>query len=121
MQDGGNILIARNWHELFRTLDITVLPWAGKSLNLNPLQNLWGVSARSVHRNGNQYSTVEELKDAIVEWWNNLGQSFLDRSLSSMQFDCVEIIQSKRKNLPYQAKLKIVLLKTYLYETPKSQ
>lgn len=82
MQDGENVLTARNWHEWFRALDITILPWAGKYSNLNPLQNLWGVLARSVYKNEKQCYKVEELKDAIVECWNNLGQSLLDRSLS---------------------------------------
>lgn len=79
MRDGASIHTARIFHEWFRALDVTVLPWAAKSPDLNPMENVCGVLARSVCRDGKQYSTVEELKDALVECWNNIGQSFLDR------------------------------------------
>lgn len=101
MQDGASIHTARICNEWFHALNIDVIPWAAKSPDLNPIENIWGIMARSVYHNGKQYSTVEELKNAVLECWHNLDSDLLKRLVSSMQARCVQVIQKRGEKSSY--------------------
>ena len=46
---------------------IEMLPCPSKSPDLNLIENMWGILARSLHHKARQFSTVEELKEVIFE------------------------------------------------------
>jgi len=55
-----------------------VLP---NSPDLNPVDYaIWGALQQQVYRN-QKFTTVDQLKQAIVEEWNKLSQRFIDRSI----------------------------------------
>ena len=46
---------------------IATLSWPAKSPDLNPIENLWGISARQVYANGRQFEDQEMLWCAVKE------------------------------------------------------
>jgi hypothetical protein len=48
-----------------------VMEWPAKSHDFKPIENIWGILARAVYRNGRQFETkdlLEPLKIAIVSY-----------------------------------------------------
>ena len=41
------------------------------SPDLNPMENLWGLIVVKVYEGGRQYSAISELKNAIIDAWEN--------------------------------------------------
>ena len=47
--------------------NISTLSWPAKSPDQNPVENLWSILARQVYAAGRQYSSKEELWNAVQE------------------------------------------------------
>jgi len=55
--------------------------WPPNSPDLNPMDYVvWGALQQQVYHN-QKFTTVDQLKQAIVEEWNKLSQRFIDRSI----------------------------------------
>jgi len=55
--------------------------WPPNSLDLNPVDYaVWGAVQQQVYHN-RKFTTVDQLKQAIVEELNKLSQRFIDRSI----------------------------------------
>lgn len=61
-QDNASIHVSSKSKEFFSSRSISLMEWPARSPDLNPIENLWGIIARTVYTNGKQYSTVQELK-----------------------------------------------------------
>jgi len=56
--------------------------WPPDSPDLNPVDYaVWGALQQQVYHNG-KFTTVDQLKQAIVEEWNKLSQRFVDCSIN---------------------------------------
>ena len=64
-QDNPPIHISDSTKAWFQANNIGVLEWPPKSPDMNPVENLWGILVRKIYENGEQYSTVEDLKNSI--------------------------------------------------------
>lgn len=47
--------------------NVDVMNWPAKSPDLNIIEDVWGVLARKLYRDGWQFSTVKELSDTVVD------------------------------------------------------
>uniref|UniRef100_A0A8R1EME0 HTH_Tnp_Tc3_1 domain-containing protein n=1 Tax=Caenorhabditis japonica TaxID=281687 RepID=A0A8R1EME0_CAEJA len=63
---------------------IKVLDWPACSPDLNPIERVWGFLTRSVYKNGKQYNSIFELKDAVKTEWSKILSSYLE-NLSNIQ------------------------------------
>ena len=64
---------------------ISILPWPDLSL----IEHLWDELGRHVLPRQNPPETLQELRYALVhEWWNNIPQAFIQRSIGSMRRRC---------------------------------
>ena len=49
---------------------VHVLDWPANSPDFNPIENLWGIVKKKLHKH--QPNTCEQLKDAIKTCWNEV-------------------------------------------------
>ena len=54
----------------------------------------WGVLQQQVYHN-RKFTTVDQLKQAIVEEWNKLSQRFIDRSIAEWRHRLTNVVQQQ--------------------------
>ena len=50
-----------NW---LQTTSIPTIDWPSRSPDLNPIENIWGILAQNVYKNGKQYSKTSRVGPA---------------------------------------------------------
>lgn len=88
----------KNW---FESKEVDVMYWPAKSPDLNIIENLWGILARSVYREGRQFDNVEDLKQAIKLSWNSIDETTIKTLYKSLTNRCVEVIEKKGNKTSY--------------------
>ena len=71
---------------------ITLIPLPARSLDLNPVENVWALLVRDVYRGDRRYYSMNELKDAILASWSGVTQDALNglaRSMPDRLFHCI--------------------------------
>lgn len=91
-QDNASINVSKESKQLFLSDNIPLLNWPALSPNLNPIENLWRMLARSVYQNGKQNSSVVELKMAIHQAWLDLDKTTLETLTDSLPSHVFEVI-----------------------------
>ena len=61
---------------------INVLDWPACSLDLNLIENLWGIIYRKVYAEGKHFGSISDLEFAIIQAWNEIPES-TPRTLSN--------------------------------------
>ena len=85
----------------FAEHSVTVLDWAPKSPDLNPIENLWGQLSRAVYRDMRQFECLADLKAYILEEWESLESEYLQILSNSMPRRCAKILRHEGKALDY--------------------
>ena len=85
----------------FRRHGINLLEWPSLSPDLNPIENLWGILARAIYSNGRQFSTVTELKTAIITEWNGVDSTVLKKLSESMKKRMFELAKNRGGIIQY--------------------
>ena len=78
------------------------MKWPSLSLDLNPIENLWGILSRKVYQNGRQFSSVEEIKTAIIECWEEIPLQTLETLIDSMKNRVFQVILNKGNGINYK-------------------
>lgn len=100
-QDNATPHTANTTEEWFTRHGIDLLGSPTKSPDLNPTENIFGILARRVYADNRQFSSVDELRHAIAEVWNNMSQAELAGILQSMNSRMVEVIANHGKATHY--------------------
>ena len=77
------------------------MKWPAKSPDLNPIENLWGILARHLYKNGRQYNSITELTAAIKESWDSIPDETLKNLVNSMQKRFIMVLQKKGIRISY--------------------
>jgi hypothetical protein len=78
-QDNGSIHTSNETTEFFVEHSIDKIDWSANSPDFNPIENVWGYLTRKVYHDGNQFSTTNESKEAILREWFALQVSYLQK------------------------------------------
>ena len=80
-----------------------LLDYPACSLDLNPIENLWGLIIAKVYEGGRQYSAISELKNAILDAWGKIPSVQL-KLVDSMPSRIFEFIKANDGSTKYQIK-----------------
>uniref|UniRef100_A0A8R1I6E5 Tc1-like transposase DDE domain-containing protein n=1 Tax=Caenorhabditis japonica TaxID=281687 RepID=A0A8R1I6E5_CAEJA len=80
---------------------INVLEWPACILDWNPIENLCGILARRVYKNGTQYNTVQDLKAALLREWDSICVAELHKFVASMPNRIFEVVQNHEGETSY--------------------
>lgn len=100
-QDNAAIHVSKKSKEWFQSKNIELLKWPAISPDMNCIENLWGILARDVYRNGRQFSDVKSLKQQILQSWFNIRAETLHSLIDSMPRRVFELITSKGSYTSY--------------------
>ena len=62
--------------------------WPSISLDLNPINHLWDNLDTRVRRRKNPPGNVNELREALLEEWNNIPRAQINNLIYSMRHHC---------------------------------
>ncbi|VDL74255.1 unnamed protein product [Nippostrongylus brasiliensis] len=72
------------------------MDWPASSPNCNPMKNVWRIVVRQVYANDKQFSSVEEVKRAVVTAWDNISDDMIRSFVGSMGNRMSDVIRGKR-------------------------
>ena len=90
--DNARCHVARVFQNLLNQNHIRVLPWPALSPDLPPIEHLWDELGRRVRHRQSPPETLQELRDALVDEWNNIPQSFIQRLIGSIRRRCEAVV-----------------------------
>lgn len=100
-QDNASIHCSKQTKSWFAEQNVKYLNWPACSPDLNPIENVWGILVRKIYCNNTQYSSVPELKTAVIEAWGSLESSMLKNLIDGMPNRIFEVIQNKGASTHY--------------------
>ncbi|GBO11000.1 hypothetical protein AVEN_192407-1 [Araneus ventricosus] len=65
LQDNASLHVSHTSKSWFDANFVKLLDWPARSPDLNPVENLWGILAHEVYKNGIQYQNKQELMSSI--------------------------------------------------------
>ena len=74
---------------------IDTMDWPARSPDLNPIEHIWDILSRSIHRRHVAPQTVQELTDALIQVWEEIPQENICRLIRCMPRRCREVIQAR--------------------------
>jgi hypothetical protein len=80
---------------------IDLMSWPALSPDLNPIENLWSVLARSVYEDNKQYHSIYELKMAILRCWEKISRGTIEKLILSMLKRCIDVLECKGAKIGY--------------------
>ena len=68
---------------LFFDVEIELLKWPSRSADANPIENLLVLLAQKIYNGGHQFESLDDLKQALNNAWENIDLSVLQNRLLS--------------------------------------
>ena len=79
---------------------IVRMEWPARSPDLNPIEHAWDMLQTAVS-SPVQPASVQELRQALLEEWDQIPQYKIRRLISSMQRRCQAVIEAQGHHTPY--------------------
>ena len=92
----GRILLhrtAKSTQAWCENCHVHVLDWPANSPHFNPIENLWGIVKKKLHKH--QPNTCEQLKDAIKTCWNEVTPHECQQLIHSMPRRIEAVIKAR--------------------------
>ena len=91
-QDNARCHVARICTDFLEENHIRVLPWPALSPDLSPFEHLWDQLGRRVRERDNPPETLQGLRLALTEEWNNIPQANIRTLIGSMRRRCDAVV-----------------------------
>ena len=101
MQDNAPIHKSKETIKFFEQNNVILLNHPPLSPDLNPIENLWGIMANEMYKNGRQYDRISDLKASLIECWNNISDDVLKKLINSMKDRIFEVIRNNGSHTHY--------------------
>lgn len=98
-QDNASIHSSKSTKKWFRDNNVKVMDWPARSPDLNPIENLWGLLARTVYEGGRQFDSKMQLQQAIMDAWYSLDPTLLQNLIYSMPNRIYDVIRKNGANI----------------------
>ena len=101
-QDNARPHVARDNIQFLRNNNIDFIDdWLSKSPDLNPIEHLWDNLDTHVWQCQNPPGNVNELRDALLEEWNNIPQAQINNLIHSMRRHCQALSNARDGHTRY--------------------
>ncbi|GBN69017.1 Transposable element Tc1 transposase [Araneus ventricosus] len=87
--------------EFLESEDIRRTDWPARSPDLNPIEHVWDVLGRVIATRNPPPRTIQEMKTALPNEWDQLPQEMINCLISSMNSRCKACISVRRDHTPY--------------------
>ncbi|KAA8499908.1 Transposable element Tc3 transposase [Porphyridium purpureum] len=77
--------------------NVEVLDWPALSPDLNPIENVWGHLTHQVYGGCKQYSNAKELREAIEDAWEKMGDYYVRDLYDSMPKKIIKVALAQGK------------------------
>ena len=94
-QDNASCHTSEYTKEWFQDMEVSVMDWPSRSPDLNPIENLWSVIGKEVYKQGRQFDTLDDLKEALQIAWENINGMVCKNLVNSMSDRLLAVIDSK--------------------------
>ena len=100
-QDNARCHVARVSMNFLNDNHLRTLPWPALSPDLSPIEHLWDELGRRVRNGLNPPETLDELRRALIQEWNNIPQAFIRNLIGSMRRRCQAVINTRGGHTRY--------------------
>ena len=80
---------------------IVCMEWPARSPDLNPIEHAWDILQTAVSSRPVQPASVQELRQALLEEWDQIPQYKIRRLISSMRRRCQVVIEAQGHHTRY--------------------
>jgi hypothetical protein len=101
MQDNARPHIARIVTEYLDEVEVRRLPWPTRSSDLNPIEHVWDMLGRRVRQHRSSPQTLQDLRNVLIEEWDNISQEEVTNLISSMPQRLEAVIRARGGNTRY--------------------
>ena len=101
MDDNARAHRARITDQYLEQATIVRMEWPARSPDLNPIEHAWDMLQTAVSSRPVQPSSVQELRQALLEEWDQIPQYKIRRLISSMQRRCQAVIEARGHHTRY--------------------
>ena len=101
MDDNARAHRARITDQYLEQATIVRMEWPARSPNLNPIEHAWDMLQTAVSSRPVQPASVQELRQAVLEEWDQIPHYKIRRLISSMQRRCQAVIEARGHHTRY--------------------
>ncbi|KAG4052278.1 hypothetical protein PC123_g12534 [Phytophthora cactorum] len=94
-QVNASIHASRETKHFLQEMQVSTMVWPARSLDCNPIENVWSAMASRVYAHGRQYDNVDQLEAAIFAAWDSIEQEYLLQLLESNSRRRLAVIKEK--------------------------
>ncbi|EYB96308.1 hypothetical protein Y032_0151g2804 [Ancylostoma ceylanicum] len=100
-QDNAAVHVSQSTKTWLSENRVNLMDWPACSPDLNPMENLWGIIARKVYSNHRQFQTIDDLKTAVIEAWEDVEDDTLKNLVNSMPNRLFEVASRQGGPIDY--------------------
>ena len=95
MQDNARAHTARLTTQFLQQNNVNVLPWPAMSPDMNPIEHVWDQMGYALARLNVRPRNVVELRQAVLQAWQNIPQFRIRRLIDSLRRRCTACINAE--------------------------